>query len=58
MPFDFTQAEQMLNGSYQQRFSLKVRLKTWRLCLQVENGSMSPMGPCAKNILMEIGCHT
>ena len=39
MPFDFAQAEQMLNGSYRQTFALKVRLKSWRLCLQVEKST-------------------
>ena len=28
MHFEFSQAEQMLNGSYQQKFALKVSLKT------------------------------
>ena len=37
MPFDFAQAEQMWNRSFQPTFALKVRLKTWRLCLQAKN---------------------
>ena len=36
MPFEFAQAEQMLNGSKQKTFTLKVSLKTWRFCLQVK----------------------
>ena len=36
MPFDFAQAEQMLNGSKRQTFALKVSLNTWRLCLQAK----------------------
>ena len=37
MPFEFAQAEQMLKGSCRQTFTLKVSLKTWRLCLQAKN---------------------